>query len=206
MKKTMKEYIQEIIIPYVESIRDLSKCHSPAVCIIDNFKGQITPDIIALLEEKGIFVCKLPPNSTDILQPMDLSVNKSVKDYLRKEFSNWYSNEVSQQLNNSEDLQLQPVKLSLSSLKTIGAKWLVGMVDYIQDNPKIVVNGFRKSGILQALDEAYGNENEMEDTDEDFDDEDKDSSEIEDDENYEGDEEDYDNKDSGSEDETIIII
>ena len=65
------------------------------------------------------------------------------------------------------------------------------MVDYIQDNPKIVVNGFRKSGILQALDEAYGNENEMEDTDEDLDDEDKDSSEIEDDENYEGDEEDY---------------
>ena len=64
------------------------------------------------------------------------------------------------------------------------------MVDYIQDNPKIVVNGFIKSGILQALDEAYGNEN-MEDTDEDLDDEDKDNSEIEDDENYEGDEEDY---------------
>ena len=57
----MKEYIQEIIIPYVayvESIRNLSKCESLAVCIIDNFKGQITPDIIALLEEKDIFVCK----------------------------------------------------------------------------------------------------------------------------------------------------
>ena len=161
-EETVKEYIQEIIIPYVESIRDLSKCDSLSVCIIDNFKGQITPDIIALLEEKDIFVCKLPLNSTDILQPMDLFVNKLVKDYLRKEFSNWYSNEVSQQLNNSEDLQLQPVKLSLSSLKTIGAKWLVGMVDYIQDNPKIVVNGFRISGILQALDEAYGNENETE--------------------------------------------
>ena len=88
-------------------------------------------------------------------------------------------------MNNSEDLQLQPVKLSLSSLKTIGMKWLVGMVDYIQDNPEIVVNGFRKSGILQAQDEAYGNENDMEDTDKVFDDEDKDSSEIEDDEIYE---------------------
>ena len=81
-EETMKKYIQEIIIPYEESIRDLSKCDSPAVCIIDNFNGQITPDTIALLEEKDIFVCKLPPNSTDILQPMDLSVNKLVKDYL----------------------------------------------------------------------------------------------------------------------------
>lgn len=129
-----------------------------------NFKGQITFHLIALLEKNNIFVCKLLPNTTDILQPMDSTVNRSVKDYLQKEFSNWYANEVAQQLNDREDVQLQPVKLSLSSLKKIGAKWLVGMINHIQDNPSIVVNGFQKSSILQALDKAFGNETEMEDT------------------------------------------
>ena len=68
MEETMVEYINDIIIPFVESKRELLS--DPDACglvIMDNFKGQTTPKVNQLLEENSIHVCLLPPNSTDRL-------------------------------------------------------------------------------------------------------------------------------------------
>ena len=54
---------------------------TPALVILDNFKGQVTRRITDHLEAHNIHVCLLPPNTTDLLQPMDLSVNKPAKDF-----------------------------------------------------------------------------------------------------------------------------
>ena len=48
----------------------------PALAIFDVYKGQQTEDM-KLLEE-NIHAVSVPANCTDRLQPMDLSVNKSV--------------------------------------------------------------------------------------------------------------------------------
>ena len=53
-----------------------------------------------------------------------------------------------------EEVELQPVDLSLPALRDLGGQWLVEMSEYISDNPQIIVNGFLKSGITQAIDEA----------------------------------------------------
>ena len=37
-------------------------------------------------------------------------------------------------------------------MKELGAQWLVKMVQYIEDNPQFVVNGFVKAGISMELD------------------------------------------------------
>ena len=92
----MKEYIDNIIVLYVQRKRkDLKVApNHPALAIYDEFKGQLTPSIFSLLDSNHIFVVKVPPNCTDCLQPMDLSVNKAVKEFLRKKFQQWYSSEV----------------------------------------------------------------------------------------------------------------
>ncbi len=64
---------------------------------MDNFKGQTTPKVNQLLEANSIHVCLLPPNLTDRLQPMDLTINKPIKDFLRN-FEEWYAGEISRQL------------------------------------------------------------------------------------------------------------
>lgn len=55
---------------------DASQC---ALLIMDNFKGQLTASVNALLEANNIHVCLLPANTTDLLQPLDIAVNKPVE-------------------------------------------------------------------------------------------------------------------------------
>ena len=50
---------------------------------------------------------------------MDLSVNKSVKSFMRNEFQKWYAKEVCSQLQG--DTENKPVVLKLSTVKPLGA-------------------------------------------------------------------------------------
>ena len=99
----MKEYIEKIILPYCAAQRQelkLSDDH-PALAIFDVFRGQQTETILLLLEENHIYVVNVPANCTDRLQPMDLSVNKAAKEFMRSRFSEWYATEVQKQVQKS---------------------------------------------------------------------------------------------------------
>lgn len=158
-EETMIEYIEIIIIPYVESYREfLNDPNQSAVVIMDNFKGQVTTAVNNLLDAHNIYVCLIPPNTTDVLQPMDASVNKPAKDFLKRKFEEWYSNEVTKQLHgitNIKSVELQPIDFSMASVKELSAKWLVEMSDYIANNPQFIVHGFRRCGILKAMDRCH---------------------------------------------------
>ena len=47
---------------------------------------------------------------------------------------------------------IHPLDLIAVVLKTVGAKWLVQMHEFIQDNPGLIVNGFRKAGYHSFID------------------------------------------------------
>ena len=52
--------------------------------IKDNFKEQVTEKVSNLMEKFHLHVCLLPANTIDLLQPMDFSVNKPVKNFLKR--------------------------------------------------------------------------------------------------------------------------
>lgn len=85
---TMEHYIQNIITPYVQDTRKRLKLHSEhrALYIFDNFKAQCTNKILQLLEDNNIDTVFVPANCTGELQPMDRSINKSVKDFYGQSF------------------------------------------------------------------------------------------------------------------------
>ena len=105
----MKEYLEEIFFPYIDAARVNSGLADdyPVVAIFDNFKGQVTDDVMQLLEDHNVHVVKLPANCTDRVQPMDISVNKAAKDFLRQRFNEWYSEQVTDQLGDGDIDQLQ---------------------------------------------------------------------------------------------------
>ena len=55
----------------------------PALVLFDNFKGQCTDSLLQILTKNNIDYIFIPPNCTDRLQPLDVSVNKVAKSFLR---------------------------------------------------------------------------------------------------------------------------
>ena len=85
---TTLQYVHNILLPYVTQKRaelGLSSDHCSLV-IFDQFKGQCTEVVLKALEDNNIDVLLVHANCTDRLQPVDISVNKAVKDFLRGSF------------------------------------------------------------------------------------------------------------------------
>jgi hypothetical protein len=149
---TMLQYLTNVLIPYIRLKKQelhLGKA-APSLVIFDQFKGQMTPHILSILETNSIHFVTVPANCTDKLQPLDLSVNKAAKDFLKLQFSEWYSEQI---FKNVEDgtSSPTPVNLNLATLKPLGAKWMVSLYDYLKANPHICRNGFAAAGIIDAL-------------------------------------------------------
>ena len=149
-ESTMVDYIKYIIVPYVTEKRKslgLSPTY-PALAIFDYFKGQCQPSIFELLEENNIFYVLVPANCTDRLQPLDLSVNKPAKDYMKRKFQEWYATIILKQL---EDGINEPVDMRLALMKPLVSTWAIEMFDFFASRPDIIINGFRAAGIFDTL-------------------------------------------------------
>ena len=97
----------------------------------------------------------MPSNCTDLLQPLDLSVNKPLKDPLRRSFKPWYSEHVSKLLEERkvpEDIDVK-VDTRLSIMKPLSARWITSAYDYLRSDSGIVHGGFIEAGIVEALDQ-----------------------------------------------------
>ena len=146
-EQTMEEYLNHIIIPYIQDKRKEHKLPDdyPALVLYDVFKGQCTANVSSILQANNILYVLIPPNCTDRLQPLDLSINKPAKDFVKQKFQEWYSQEICKQLNDGSN---EPVDMRLSIMKPIGAQWLLEMYEYFKSHPNLIINGFRAAGIL----------------------------------------------------------
>ena len=80
-EQTTIEYIQKIILPYICSKKKEKNlpANQHALCIFDNFKAQLTAEVLHLLKSNQVETVFIPANCTDQLQPLDFSVNKPAK-------------------------------------------------------------------------------------------------------------------------------
>ena len=76
----MIQYIKKIIIPYIKSTWEALEGDALAL-IINDIKGKVNSRVTDLLET----------NTTNRLQPMDISVNKPAKNNLKRFLESWYS-------------------------------------------------------------------------------------------------------------------
>lgn len=141
---TIVKYIENILVPHVQEKKaELDLCESfPALVIFDEFKGQTTDRVLELLKKNHIFYVIVPPNCTDRLQLLEVSVNKTAKEFLHSRFHDWYAS----QILSKEDPANAPVDLKLSVMKPVGAKWFI---KHLKSKPDIIINGFKDAGTLK---------------------------------------------------------
>ena len=130
-----------MIFPFVkEKRRQLHlEIDHPVLVIFDVFKGQCTEDVLKMLEDNHIERVVVPVNCTDRLQPLDFSINKSAKEFLRRKFQEWFVDQIAAQLeDNAQWVNAQRVDTRLSIMKPLGARWLVQLYEYLCFNPSLI--------------------------------------------------------------------
>jgi len=132
-EESMLDYVRSIFLPFLEAAKkELKLPHSqPALALLDNFRGQLTGQFLDLLVANNIIIVDVPPNCTGLLQPLDLSVNKAIKDSLKSKFQTWYADRITMQLMANADKVIKPVDLHLAIMKPLSAKWLVEVMGEI---------------------------------------------------------------------------
>ena len=148
------KYLKEIIIPYVKQKREeLGIPDQKALIIFDVFTGQMTTAVKETIERNNLIVVNVPANMTKYYQVLDLTVNKYAKEFTKKKFCQWYSNQVSIQLDQGKDLDDIDIKLRLSVLKPIHADWLVEFYNHMTTSKgkEIIFSGWQAAGISDAI-------------------------------------------------------
>ena len=98
--ETMIKLTNSVIVPYVAAVWERLElpANHPAIVIFDAFKGHKGEKITTLLHEKHLHPVLFRNNCTNQLQPIDLVINKPLKDHLQKKFTALYADKVKDQL------------------------------------------------------------------------------------------------------------
>ena len=150
-KEIVMSLLKKIVFPFINK-----KCESlslskdeKSLLIFDVFKGQTTPAVNDLLKDNNYIVQHVPNNHTNLFQPLDISVNKSVKSFISEKYQEWYTSEVTSQLGNGIDPYNVKVDVRLTTLKQIHAQWIIDFYKHMQTSGSKVKAGFRKALILK---------------------------------------------------------
>ena len=124
--------------------------NAKALLIFDVFKGQTMSAVKDLLKKNDVIVIHVPNNHTNLFQPLDISMNKSAKYFTADKYQDWYAEKVLQQLNRGVAAHDVKVGAKLSIMDN----WIIEMYHHLEGSKQIVISGFRKAHITEAISKA----------------------------------------------------
>ena len=150
---TMLEYLEHIIIPYVNSTRqalDLPEDQA-ALAIFDVFAAHRCQSVLEVLKNNNIHQIYVPASCTGELQPLDVGVNDQFKALLKQEFSRWYANEVQEAMRQEIPIADIKVDLRASLMKPLHANWLITVVSTLSEKCDTIKKPFETVGIIDYI-------------------------------------------------------
>ena len=149
--------LNEIIVPYVKKERErlgLEEDQS-ALLIMDVFKGQMTGPVLKVLSDNHVLLESVPANFTYLFQPLDVQggPNGYVKRIMKKKFTTWYADQITQAMDKGQELETIEVALKLSIVKPLHAKWLIEIYNEMtsDDGKQVCLKGWQVAGIKDAV-------------------------------------------------------
>ena len=120
-----------------------------ALLIWDVFRGQKTTPVLDILKENNIITEYVPNNMTNYYQPLDCTINKWTKDFLKAKFSTWFSKQVQKHLDKGIALEDIDIRFQLTTMKPLHANWLIDLYNELT-SPRakdVIIGGWEKRGI-----------------------------------------------------------
>jgi hypothetical protein len=117
---------------------DENKVTRPILLLVDGHKSHLSVELSQFCHERGIILYALPPNTTHIMQPADVSVFKPLKTNWKKTVRQWQAK--------PENVNCVLTKCTFCPL----------LEQVLQDEslPQTIQNGFRKCGLFPFNPEA----------------------------------------------------
>ena len=123
---SVKDVVNEIIVPYVteKGIFLGLKEDFLALFVMDVFREQMKEDMPDLLKNDSIVLVKYSTIMTQLLKPLDLTVDGLFKNHTKNKFSKWYSKEALKQPEQGVSLEQVENDLKLTDMKSLHDIWL----------------------------------------------------------------------------------
>ena len=147
--------LEDIITPYLDTEWEnigVSK-DKYALLIWNVFNGQMTEHVKEKLRENYILSVRVPANMVNLLQPLNLTVNRSFNASTKKKFTEWCSKQIAGELDRGISLNDIEVKVQMSVLKLLHARWLMDNFNFMtsQAGSEVISNKWKTAGITEAL-------------------------------------------------------
>ena len=71
---------------------------------------------------------------------------------MKDKFQKWYTDQIQKQVNDGKGVYEVDIDTQLSRMKPIHAQWLISIYDKLRNSEQLIVNGFKATSILEALD------------------------------------------------------
>ena len=159
---TMLRYIEQVLLPWAEKWRsELGvRPNQRVLVIMDVFKSHSTPAVLEKMKDGHLKVVFVPGNCTGELQPLDISVNGTLKSLLKSKFSTWYADKVCQAMKlHPGDIKTSAAivdpNLRLSVLKPLHAGWFMDAFVKLSSQSSTILQGWTKPGIADAVYGAF---------------------------------------------------
>ena len=137
--KSLLEYLDEILLPYIKYIRGKLGCSDKqhAILILDKNGPHKSHKFLSYLHNANICEIFVPGGYTKYLQPID--VIGSTAEYIKSKLFENYSEKLFE-----PDVQL-------SELKEKHARWLIVAYEELENNPSINKHGWQETEISRSV-------------------------------------------------------
>ena len=134
----MKIWIKDVLIPHTK--------RQQCLLVFDTFTAHLTDEVTQELQKANATVLLVPGGCTSKIQPVDVSLNKPIKQLVRNEFESYLTKAITE----SQSASIP------SPTTTDVIRWIVKANNTLNENPESVAKSFKVCGISNALD---GSEN-----------------------------------------------
>ena len=84
----------------------------------------------------------------------NITMNMSAIYFIAGKYQDWYAEKVLQQLNRGVAAHDVKVDVKMNIMKLLQAKWIIEMQHHLKRSKQIVISGFRRARITEAVSEA----------------------------------------------------